>query len=169
MTIKNRFFNLGMGTQPGLTEGDIDHSILWNNDHGTHVGGVVVVNTGLSADTGGRYWLRSGSVLVPNDAQANTWRVATSAVDIAGDPGDPGGTPPVDPVAGATAVLIAKGTWIIPATGGRRPIGAYTRGSFIASRMPSLADNDTRGLETAAQAALQAHGFRFAEAYGSIN
>lgn len=163
MTIKNRFFNLGMGTQAGLTEGDIDHSILWNNDHGTHVGGVVVVNTGLTADAEGNYWLRSGSVLVPNAAQANTFRVATSATDITGD------SEAEPPVPAATAVLIAKGTWIIPATGGRRPIGAFTRGSFIASRMPSLADNDTRGLEAAAQAALQAHGFRFAEAYGSIN
>lgn len=163
MAIKNRFFDLGLGTTPGLQEGDIDHSILWNNDHGTHVGGVVVVADGLTADAEGNRWLRSGSVLVPADATAGTWRVATSAVDIAGDPDE---TPAVDP---ATAVLIAKGSWIIPQTGGRRPIGAFTRGSFIASRLPSLADNDVRGLEADAQAALRTFGFIFAESYGGIN
>ena len=142
------------------TEGNVPLPVMWGDDHASVVGGVVLTDTGHSADADGRMLLRPGTVLVP-DTEDGEYRAATSVVDIAGDPD---ATPAVP---AAESVLILKTTADL--SGGNGLVGAFYRGGFLGTRMPSLADNATPGLEAAAKTALKAHGFVFGEDFGAHN
>lgn len=142
-----------------LEEGNVPLPIMWGDDNASVVGGVVLTDTGLTAGADGRMLLRPGTVLVP-DTEDGEYRAATSLADIAGDEG-----PPIVPP--AESVLILKTTADL--SGGNGLVGAFYRGGFLGTRMPSLANNAVAGLEAAAKTALKAHGFVFGEDFGAHN
>lgn len=141
-----------------ITEGAAALPIMWGTDHGSVEGGVVLGDTGVSAGSDGRKLIRAGSILVP-DGSTNRYKLALTVADIAGDPDEE------PPVAGPDSVVILKHTADL--SGGAGLVGAFYRGGFVGTRMPSLADNAVAGLETAAKDALRGRGFVFGEDFGA--
>lgn len=143
------------------SEGDVPLPVLYGNDHATVEGGIVLRATGLSADSEGDIWVRPGSVVIPDSgAQAGEYMLANDASD--GDTDNK-----ADQIVNAAVVLIVKAT--INLRYGAGLVGAYHRGGFLGTRMPSVADNATMGIEDTVKAALKDRGFVFGEDFGPIN
>lgn len=142
-------------------EGDVPLPILWGNVHETLTMGGFLEPTGsdgttLTADADGHIYLRAGTVLVKN--AGTQWR-ACNETATATAPDDDKNAAILD----ADAVGILKTTVDLKDGGGH--VGIFIGGGFIASRMPSVADNAVAGLSAEVRAALRARGFKFAEDY----
>lgn len=151
-------FNIAAGVTTLRSKGDVPLPIEWGNVQETlEMGGYLEptdsTGTALVADADGHKYLRAGTVLVLNSP--NKWRALASVTDTTPADGL------ADEIIDAGAVGILKEDWDLAQGGGTA--GIYIGGGFFGSRMPSVADNATPGLETAVRDALATRGFKFAE------
>lgn len=142
------------------TEGDVALPVLWGEDgsHKSVVGGVIVTDTGLSADADGHKWLRPGTVLVP-DTTPGTYKALAGSADTTPADGK------ADAVVNAAQVLVLK--QLVDLQYGDGLVGAYYQGGFLGTNMPSVADNATRGLEASVKAAMRDRGYTFGEDFNA--
>ncbi len=131
--------------QPGYTEklveGQVALPVLAKEEGAeTQIGGIEVLSTGLTADANGDIFVRPGQLVINSGA---AWIVPANAAAIDA----------------ATKVMVLKGTYNL--RGGKGYCAAFTKGTFYASRMPSLADRLVQNLEIGGRTSVTAKTFGF--------